>query len=77
MKLANESINWRNGKKVILHLADAGAHGKEFTLSDKYPEESDKLKQELFKCCQKKLKFLDMLSQKMPDIPLIKVKIIT
>ena len=56
MKLANESINWRNGKKVILHLADAGAHGKEFTLSDKYPEESEKLKQELLKCCQKKIK---------------------
>jgi hypothetical protein len=55
-KLANESINWRNGMKVIIHLADAGAHGKEFTLSDKYPEESDKLKQELLKCCQKKIK---------------------
>ena len=42
--------------KVIIHLADAGAHGKEFTLSDKYPEESDKLKQELLKCCKKKIK---------------------
>ena len=55
-KLANEGINWRNGMKVIIHLADAGAHGKEFTLSDKYPEESEKLKQELLKCCQKKIK---------------------
>ena len=55
-KLANEKITWRNGIKVIIHLADAGAHGKEFTLSDSYPEESDKLKVELLKCCQKKIK---------------------
>jgi len=52
----NEKINWRNGVKVIIHLADAGAHGKEFTLSDKYPEESEKLKNELLKCCQKGIK---------------------
>ena len=51
-KLVNEKINWRNGIKVIIHLADAGAHGKEFTLSDKYPEEGDKLKAELLKCSQ-------------------------
>ena len=55
-KLVNEKINWRNGVKVIIHLADAGAHGKEFTLSDKYPEESEKLKTELLKCCQKGIK---------------------
>ena len=52
----NKKINWRNGVKVIIHLADAGAHGKEFTLSDKYPEESEKLKTELLKCCQKGIK---------------------
>ena len=55
-KLVNEKINWRNGVKVIIHLADAGAHRKEFTLSDKYPEESDKLKAELLKCCQNGIK---------------------
>ena len=51
-KLANENINWRKGIKTIMHLADAGAHGKEFTLSDKYPEESEKLKNELMKCAK-------------------------
>ena len=55
-KLANEKINWRNGLKVIIHLADAGAHGKEFTLSDKYPLESDKLKNELLKCSKNNIK---------------------
>ncbi len=55
-KLANESINWRKGIKTIMHLADAGAHGKEFTLSDKYPEESSKLKNELMKCAKSNIK---------------------
>ena len=55
-KLANEKINWRNGLKVIIHLADAGAHGKEFTLYDKYPLESDKLKKELLQCSQNNIK---------------------
>ena len=55
-KLVNENITWRNGLKVIIHLADAGAHGKEFTLSDKYPEESKKLKKELLKCCKNQVK---------------------
>ena len=55
-KLVNENITWRNGLKVIIHLADAGAHWKEFTLSDKYPEESKKLKKELLKCCKNQVK---------------------
>ena len=38
-KLVNEKINWRNGLRVIIHLADADAHGKEFTAYDKYPLE--------------------------------------
>ena len=54
-KLANEKISWRNGIKTIIHLADAGAHGNEFTLSDKYPEESQKLKDELLKCSRNKI----------------------
>ena len=55
-KLANEKISWRNGIKVIMHLADAGAHGKLFTLSDEYPEEEAKLISELEKCAEKKIK---------------------
>ena len=55
-KLANEKISWRNGIKVIMHLADAGAHGKLFTLNDKYPEEEQKLIIELDKCAEKGIK---------------------
>jgi len=54
-KLVNEKISWRDGEKVIIHLADAGAHGKLFTLSDKYPDEEEKLILELEKCALKKI----------------------
>ena len=55
-KMANENISWRDGNKVIIHLCDAGAHGKLFTKSDKYPEEEAKLIQESEKCALKKIK---------------------
>ena len=60
-KIANEKINWRNGLKVIIHLADAGAHGREFTLYDKYPLESDKLKKELLKCSKNEIKIFGFI----------------
>ena len=56
IKKVNEEIKWRNGTKVIFHLADAGAHGKLFTKNDKYPEEEAKLIAELEKCAEKKIK---------------------
>ena len=58
--MANENISWRNGHKVIIHLTDAGAHGKLFTKSDKYPEEEPKLIQELEKCALKNIKIFGM-----------------
>ena len=54
-KIINERISWRQGEKVIIHIADAGAHGKLFTLNDKYPNEEGKLIQELEKCAFKKI----------------------
>ena len=55
-KKVNEEVEWRNGNKVIFHLADAGAHGKLFTPYDKYPYEEQKLIKELEICCEKKVK---------------------
>ena len=62
-KLANEKINWRNGNKVIIHLTDAGAHGKLFTLGDKYPEEEKKLIDEIEKCAKKKINIFGYIIQ--------------
>ena len=55
-KLANENISWRNGIKMIIHLTDAGAHGKLFTPYDKYPEEEAKLILQLENCADRGIK---------------------
>ena len=41
--IALKYMNWRNGNKLIIHIADAGAHGSEYSLKDKYPSEGPKL----------------------------------
>jgi len=55
-KKANDEIKWRNGNRVIIHIADAGAHGRRFTIYDEYFEEEDKLLKELDECIKKKIK---------------------
>ena len=55
-KKVNEEINWRNGNKAIFHLADAGAHGKLFSTDDHYPDEEQKLINELEILSTKKIK---------------------
>ena len=57
IKIVNEKIHWRNGVRIIIHLADAGAHGKLFTKYDKYPEEEEKLIKELEKCLKKNIEY--------------------
>ena len=43
-EMALNNMKWRNGIKLIIHIADAGAHGKEFSLGDRHPKQSFKLK---------------------------------
>ena len=54
-KLVNEKISWRNGIRMIIHLADAGAHGKLFSVDYTYPQEESKLVNELEKCALKNI----------------------
>ena len=37
--LALNKMKWRNGIKLIIHIADAGAHGKEFSEGDKHEDQ--------------------------------------
>ena len=53
-KISNKKVSWRKGIRMIIHLADAGAHGKLFTKYDKYPDEEEKLVKELIECAEKK-----------------------
>ena len=60
-KKVNEEINWRNGNKAIFHLADAGAHGKLFSTDDHYPDEEQKLINELEILSTKKIKIFGFI----------------
>ena len=51
-------FGWRNGTKLIIHIADAGAHGKEFTESDRYPNEGPKLYPIIKRCVEKNIKII-------------------
>ena len=53
--LALNSMKWRDGIKLIIHIADAGAHGKEFTKNDKYPEQGPLLTALIKKCVEKNI----------------------
>ena len=43
-------------KKIIIHLADDGTQGIEFTPSDKFRDEGEKLIYELDRCFENKIK---------------------
>ena len=53
--LVLNKINWREGNKLIIHIADAGAHGAEYTDNDKYLLEGPKLDECMKQCVEKKI----------------------
>ena len=57
-KLALNNMNWRDGIKLIIHIADAGAHGEEFSKGDKYPKEGPKLTKLIEECAQKNINII-------------------
>jgi len=54
----SENMKWRNGMKLIIHIADAGAHGTEFSKGDKYPEEGPKLEKNIKECVDKNINII-------------------
>ena len=57
--MALNKMGWRdNGIKLIIHIADAGAHGKEFSKGDKYNEEGPKLISLIEKCAQNNINII-------------------
>ena len=58
-EIAINKINWtNNSNKIVIHIADAGAHGVEFTPGDSYPEEGPKLINNIKKIAQLGLKII-------------------
>lgn len=57
-KAALENMAWREGTKLIIHIADAGAHGTEFSKGDKYPDQGPILHQLIKRCVEKHIKII-------------------
>ena len=50
-------MKWRGGIKLIIHIADAGAHGEEFSINDRYPDQGLLLPPLIQECAKKNIKY--------------------
>ena len=53
-----DNIAWRNGTRLIIHIADAPAHGSEWCGSKNHEEENSKLYPMIQKCIDKNIKII-------------------
>lgn len=57
--LAINNIKWRNGLKLIIHICDANAHGREYANSgDNHPNEGFKIPPLIKQCVNKQIKII-------------------
>ena len=56
--MALNNIAWRNGTRLIIHIADAPAHGSQWCGSNNHEEENSKLYPMIQKCVDKKIKII-------------------
>jgi len=54
-RLALNNMSWRSGNRLIIHIADAGAHGTEYTSGDNYPSEGPKLDNYIRECSNRNI----------------------
>ena len=52
--IAVNQIKWRDGIRCIIHIADAGAHGTDYSPGDRHPGEGPKLDSLIPKCAEMK-----------------------
>ena len=53
--IALNNMSWRSGNRLIIHIADAGAHGTDYTSGDKYPSEGPKLDNYIRECAKRNI----------------------
>ena len=55
---ALDNVAWRNGTRLIIHIADAPAHGSEWCNANNHNEENPKLYPIIQKCIDKNIKII-------------------
>ena len=77
-KILLNEIKWREGsKKLVFHLADAGAHGLEFSIKDEFHnlyEESTILKDLIIECAKNNISIIGYKIGKHPEMTFNKCK---
>ena len=73
-KLATNNIAWREGTKLIIHIADDGAHGTEFSSGDRHPEQGPLLPPYIKKCVEKNIKIIGFKIGSSPSNSFNKIK---
>ena len=58
--LDTNKIKWRKGNKLIIHIADAPAHGDEFAGKPNYTDEGPKLIEQIKKCAKQEIKIFGL-----------------
>ena len=53
-----KDMKWKNGIKLVIHIADAGAHGKEYSKNDNYPDEGPKITSLIKECVEQKINII-------------------
>jgi len=56
--IALNKMEWRDGIKLIIHIADSGAHGTEFSTGDLHPDEGKKLIDLIKECVEKNINII-------------------
>ena len=64
--IALNKMKWRNGIKLIIHIADAGAHGKEFSKDDKHEDQGPLLPPKIEECVKRDI---NIIGFKIGDYP--------
>jgi hypothetical protein len=72
--LALNKIKWRDGTKLIIHIADDGAHGEEFSKGDKFPEQGDILIDKIKECVNRNINIIGFKIGKDPEQSFEKLK---
>ena len=65
-EIALNDMKWRNGIKLIIHIADAGAHGTEFSEGDKHTEQGELLPPKIEECVKRNI---NIIGFKISDYP--------
>ena len=71
---ALDNIAWRNGTRLIIHIADAPAHGSEWCNINNHNDENPKLYPKIEKCIDKNIKIIAFQIGYEPEPSFIKFK---